>query len=121
MATTYSPSELGYLLQQWASGNLNNIVSPGHVVSGVPDVVLTGGGFKAMSLAQRFTVADIDRAIVRLFAQDSIAALMLVCIHLLNWRIDRLGRALEHPDTSYTQTCLLMAEDLFAQVLLNAD
>ncbi len=118
---TYSPSELGHLLQQWSSGNLNNIVSPGHVVAGVPDVVLTGSGFRAMSLAQRYTVADIDQAIAQVFAQDSTAALMLVCIHLLNWRMDRLGRALEHPDTSYTQTCLLMAEDLFAEVLLNAN
>ena len=118
---TYSPSELGYLLQQWSSGNLNNIVSPGHVVSGVPDVVLTGSGFKAMGLAQRFTVADIDRAIAALFGQDKTAALMRICIHLLNWRVDRLGRALGHPDTSYTQTCLLMAEDLLMEVLLNAN
>lgn len=118
---TYSPPELGFLLQQWASGNLNNILSPGHAVAGVADAVLMADGFKAMSLAQRFTVADIDQAMARLFAQDKTAALILICIHLLNWRVDRLGRALEHPDTSYTQTCLLMAEDLFAEVLLNAN
>jgi hypothetical protein len=35
--------------------------------------------------------------------------------------MERLGRALEHPDTSHTQTALMLAEGCFMEVLLNAN
>jgi hypothetical protein len=118
---TYSPSQLGFLLQQWGSGNLDNIISPGHIVSGVPNLVLTGHGFKAMGLAERFTNADIEQAITSLMVRDRGAAVMLIAVHLLGWTMERLGRALEHSDTSYTQTALMLAEGCFMEVLLNAN
>ena len=116
----YSAAALSDLFKQWASGNLDNI-SPGHVTAGLVDATVTAGGVRGMSMLERFTSADVNRALAAL-ADEGLQglALALICVHLLRWTVERLGRVLNHSDTSLTSTYLMVAEDAFVERLLNA-
>ena len=117
----YDPTQLGYLLQQWGTGNLNNIMDHGHVVVGVVDAVATGSGMAAMGLCQRYTIDDIDLAIARMWkSQQREMALLLMCKYLLDWSTERLARAMD-VSISVIQSWLMLAEDAFAERILNAD
>lgn len=114
----YSASALSNLFRQWASGNLDNI-SPGHVTAGLRDARLTAGGVRGLSMLERFTSQDVNRALQSLADEGRRNyALALVCIHLLKWTVERLSRVLRHRDTSLTVTYLMVAEDAFVERLL---
>lgn len=117
--TCYNPSQLGLLLRNWGSGNLNNIVDHGHSLVGVRDVVMTGAGMSGMGLCQRYTIADIDKAFaLMLEGEYRQYGMILICKYLLNWTMERLARALGQ-GTSTVYTLVMVAEDIFAGVLLN--
>jgi hypothetical protein len=114
----YSASALSDLFHQWANGNLDNI-SPGHVTAGLEGMTVTASGLRSMSMLERFTAEDVNRALQALSDEGlKRLALALVCIHLLKWTVERLARALDHPDTSLTATFLMVAEDAFVERLL---
>jgi hypothetical protein len=114
----YDPSQLGFLLKQWGTGNLNNIIDHGHALVGVRDVVMTGAGMTATGLCQRYTQADIDRALTVMLEAHRDAALLLLAQHLLGWTKERLARSLDE-DTSSIYSMAIAAEDVFAEILLN--
>lgn len=117
--TCYDPSQLGLLLKNWGSGNLNNINDRGHALVGIRDVVMTGAGMTATGLCQRYTIADIDNALtLMLEGEHRQYGILLICKYLLNWTMERLARALGQ-STSMIYTLLMMAEDVFAGALLN--
>lgn len=118
----YDPSQLGYLLKNWGSGNLNNILDHGHAIAGVQDVVATGQGLVAIGLCQRYTLDEIDAVMAKMLGgEHQLYAHLLICKYLLNWTMERLARALGHSCTSLTYSHVMVAEDIFAAVLLNAD
>lgn len=117
--TCYNPSQLGLLLRNWGSGNLNNIVDRGHALVGVRDVVMTGAGMTATGLCQRYTIADIDQALTKMLeGEHRQYAILLICKYLMNWTMERLARALGQ-GTSLVYSLVMVAEDIFAGVLLN--
>lgn len=117
----YDPKQLGRLLTQWGSGNLDNIQDHGHVVVGMVDAVVTGAGVTATGLCQRFTCQDVDIALENLLRCDRDLGIFLICRYLLNWTVERLSRALGHASTSITQSWLILAEDALAGALLDAN
>ena len=113
-------SKLSSLLSQWAAGNLDFIEVGQSVVAGVDGCVVGGGGLRAQTLLERFTSEDINRVLCELSGaghQGFVVA--LVCVYLLGWTVDRLGRAMQHPDSSHTYTYLMHAQDTFAGWLLD--
>lgn len=121
MPITYNPSQLGELLRQWGSGNLDNITDRGHALAGVEGVVMSGAGLVAMGLCQRYTQADVDQALeLMLRGGDADHALFLISIHMLGWTIERLARAMDWPTVSYGTTVVMDSEDAFSEALINA-
>lgn len=117
--TCYDPGQLGLLLRNWGSGNLNNIIDRGHALVGVRDVVMTGAGMTATGLCQRYTMADIDNALtLMLEGEHRHYAIILICKYLMNWTMERLARALGQ-GVSSVYTLVMIGEDIFAGVLLD--
>lgn len=114
----YSAATLSALFKQWANGNLDNI-SPEQVTAGLVGATITSGGVRGMSMLERFTAEDVNRALQTLADEGRKGfALALVCVHLLKWTVERLARVLGHQDVSMTTTYLMVAEDAFVERLL---
>lgn len=117
----YNAKQLGSLLRQWASGNLDNITDDGHAIAGVDGCVVTHRGLVPQNLIERFTAEDVERVLALMLGAQSSKpyGLALVCHHYLGWTAERLGRVLGHRDVSTTHSLLMLAENVFAGLLLN--
>ena len=118
--TFVDSSNLFSLLSQWGDGSLDVTGVDQHVLAGVEGCTVSFRGLTAQTLVQRFTSEDVNQALHDLaIAGHQGSVIALVCIYLLGWTVDRLARAMNHPDASHTQTYLIQAGDLFAGRLLN--
>ena len=116
----YDAKQLSFLLRQWASGNLDNILDNGHAIAGVnKGVVVTHRGLAAQRPAERFTAEDVDRVIQQMLVDNRPYAVLLICVYLLGWTVDRCARAMDFPSSSIAMSHLIQAQDLFAQTLFN--
>lgn len=117
----YSAAAISDLFRQWASGNLDNIGSRGHVTAGLEGCTIGAGGVRTQTLLERFTSEDVSSALGKMMA-DGLTGLArsLICYYLLGWTAERIGRVLRHRDTSVTTTYLMTAEDAFVERLFNA-
>lgn len=113
-------TSLSNLLSQWGAGSLDSVAARAHVVAGLEGCVVSSGGLRAETLAQRFTSEDVNKALLLMFRQGFQKELLMLTSHyLLGWTAERLGRVLGHSDASHTLTLLISAEDCFAGMLLD--
>jgi hypothetical protein len=117
----YSTDELTALLRSWQHGGLDGIHSPNAVVVGVVGCDRPAKGFRAESLLQRFSSADVSSV----FRQMATAAEPMPTYGAIVYAnvvqchpLQDLARAIGLADCSEAQSLLIRAEDAFMNLLL---
>ncbi|MBD2019296.1 hypothetical protein H6F43_03750 [Leptolyngbya sp. FACHB-36] len=117
----YSVEDLTFLLRTWADSSLDGIHSKGHAALGVVGCDRVSHGFRAQSLAERYTVADLHKTIEEM-AQDAEPGptylTLLLLKHIRQSPLQDLARAFDYPNNSVAQSELVAAQDEFMRRLL---
>lgn len=123
-STTFTPfyaaSDLNRLFHLWMNGSLDGIHSKGHTVLGVRDCDRVSHGFRSLSLAARFTGAELKKVLESMAKEPEhgAKAMLLLMKHVKAYPIQDIARGLGYSNCSQAQSALVEAQDEFIRRLL---
>jgi hypothetical protein len=114
----YSVRELEVLIALWRDRTLNDITSEGMPISGVSGVERFGGRSRPLTLAQRFTLEEVDTVWGLYIREDPAGAMLFGLRHLWGWEVARIARAVGFTTCSEANARLIATEDELMRRLL---